>query len=816
MLDREGARPKARADLELDRITGALAQRCVSEAGSRRAHALPFLTAREDVVRSLGEIDEARKLDDQGEPLPLAAIPDVGEAIGRARLGATLSGEEVRDLTKVLIGARKLRKFLRSQREKAPLLAVSCDTDPELDKLAAELERSFEADGTIADAASERLAELRAELRTSRDRIVRRLEELLAKYASILSDSYWTERDGRYVLPVRADAHERFPGIVHGASSGGATLFVEPRVIVSMGNRHKVLDAMVLQEEEAVLRRLGTLIAESIESVAGAVDALAAADVRRAQAKLAVDLRLITPDIPEGREPGDVRIELIRARHPILQLDGVDVVPSDLSVRAGKVLVMSGPNAGGKTVALKTLGLTALMLRMGMPVPAAEGSMVALVDEVLTDVGDEQSLAKNLSTFSAHVRNLVEILDATHIGSLVLLDEVASGTDPREGEALATAVLESLAARGGAVACTTHYEGLKVLALTDDRFQNASVGFDFEKMEPTFAVVSGVPGASSALAVARRYGVPSHLVERAESFLSHDTLKVSQLVERLAADRRELDTLRDQARREAQILHDKQRDLDAEIERLSSKERGTVQKENEALLTGIKRAREELRAAQARLRATKLDARELADAERSIDKVAATVAIGGPLELPRAAPATVEAAGMKAGELFPGMKVFVPRLRTDAEVLEVLASGQVRVAAGPLKLLASIDEVRRTSSGAKKGTQPASTRSGGGKREAPKQIVLDAAADPDVPLQTSDNTVDLRGLRVHEAVSMAEQFLDRCVGSGKRVAFLIHGHGTGALRQALREALNASSYVDRMRAGEPREGGDGVTVVWLR
>ncbi len=508
--------------------------------------------------------------------------------------------------------------------------------------------------------------------------------------------------------------------------------------------------------------------------------------------------------------------------------DGVDVVPSDLAVRSGKVLVVSGPNAGGKTVALKTLGLAALMLRAGLPVPAGEGSTVGLCSEVLTDVGDDQSLEKNLSTFSAHVKNLVAILDATHEGSLVILDEVASGTDPREGEALATAILESLAARGGAVACTTHYEALKVLALADDRFENASVGFDLDAMAPTFELLRGVPGASSALAVAKRFGVPDHLVDRAKSLLSHDALKVSQLVERLASDRRELDEAREQARREAQILHDKQKQLDAELERVTNKERGAAERESAELLAGIKRAREELRGAQARLRAQKLEERALADAEKAIDRVASSVAIGGSLEVRKADPRAESASEVQRADLFPGMKVFVPRLRTEAEVLEVLASGQVRVAAGPLKLLASVDEIRRAAgaankkgAGVSKGSGPKS--GGGGKGSGPasghravKPIVFDAANDPDVPIQTSDNTVDLRGLRAHEAVSMAEQFLDRCVGAGKSVAFLIHGHGTGSLRIALREALEKSAYVDRMRPGEPREGGDGVTVVWLR
>ncbi len=793
---------KTRLDLEVDRLIEAIAGRCVSAPGRALAERLAFLDTHADVLQSLAEVGEARRLDDAGEPLPRPAVDEIDDTLARARVGASLSGLEIRGVAQVLAGARVLRRFLRSHREVAPTLAVGCDSDPALDELSAELSRAIEPDGAVADLASPRLSELRSELRASRDRIIRRLEELLARYAGILSDSYWTERDGRYVLPVRSDAHERFPGIVHGASAAGATLFVEPRTVVSMGNRHKVLEASAKREEELVLARLSSLIGQSAESVSGSARALARADLRAAQARLAAELRWSTPEIPApGAEVS--RVDLVRARHPLLSLDGVEVVPSDIRVRAGQVLVVSGPNAGGKTVALKTLGLSAILLRMGMPVPAAEGSVVSLFDSVLTDVGDDQSLSKNLSTFSAHVKNLAEMLEATHPGVLVLLDEVASGTDPREGEALATSVLQSFAARGGAVACTTHYEALKLLALSDDRFQNASVGFDIETMSPTFKLLTGVPGPSSALAVARRFGIPAAVVERAETTLSGASVSVAKLVEELGSERRALEAQREEVEHERAALRAERAALEAEVARLAARDRGAAQREADSLVAGIKRAREELRAAQARLRAPQLGAREVADAQRAIDKVAGTVAVGGPLE---PAAATGEPPPIAAGEIFPGMKVFVPRLRTDAEVLEVLASGQIRVAAGPLKLLASVAEVRRAKKPASK-TKPEKPR---------RSLEFDPAADPDLPLQTSDNTVDLRGLRAHEAVSSAEQFLDRCVRASLRVAFLIHGHGTGALRQVLRDALRSSVYVERLRPGEPREGGDGVTVVWLR
>ncbi|WP_437632138.1 endonuclease MutS2 [Sorangium sp. So ce854] len=803
---------KTRADLEWDRILEALAERCASRAGQRLARALPFASTRAEALTMLAEVREAFELARAGEPLPSRDVAELEDALDRARIGASLANEELRAVLGLLEAARTSRQYLQGRRQIAPALFAACATNPELDAVARDLAAAFDPDGSLSDRASPRLEELRAERRAVRDRLVRRLEDLIQKHEDILQDRYWTERDGRYVLPVRTDAHERFPGIVHATSASGATVFVEPRVLVETGNRMKMVDAEVAREEQAIYAALTARVAEDIESVAAAARALAHADVRAAAARLARDLDLTFPDVLEGAfvdrgasdgAPRPPSIELIAGRHPLLALDGVKVVPSDLAMSAGRAMIVSGPNAGGKTVALKTLGLAALMVRAGLPVAAREGSRVALFDVVLTDVGDEQNLHKNLSTFSAHVQNLGQILAETRPGALVLLDELAGGTDPREGEALAAAVLDSLCARGGTVVCTTHYEGLKALALGDPRFENASVGFDLATMAPTFRLVIGVPGASSALAVARRFGIPAAVLERAERFLTKEAVNFEQMVEKLSAERRALELAREDAERESAAARAKRRELDGEIGRLREKERAVITREGEALLAGLRRAREDLKAAQSRLRGkpTEDDVRAAA---RVMDAVGQKTSIGGELELrpkdePPARPA-VDPAAIRVGA-----RVYVPRLRAEAEVVEVLSGGQLRVAAGALKLTTSIAELRGT------GAPPAAA--------APPQqrrVDLDAAADPDVPIQTADNTVDLRGLRAHEAVAMAEQFLDRSLGAGRRVTFFVHGHGTGALRDAVREALRASPYVARLRPGGPSEGGDGVTVAWLK
>jgi DNA mismatch repair protein MutS2 len=774
---------------------------------------LPFASTREEARRWLGEAAEARKLLDDGHPLPVEELDDVSEGVERVRVGGVLSPTELRGISRMLLAARVMRRFLTARKGELPALFTACTTDPTLDALADEISQSFEPDGTLADHASTRLRELRTEWRGARRRMLARMDDLMSRYEDVLQDRFVTEREGRWVLPVRSDAHERFPGIVHATSSSGATLFVEPRSVVGMGNRLKVLEAEVRREEEAVYARLSAMLSDALPSVEAALHALSLADVRAATAKLAEDIGLSFPEVTD-----DPRVDLREARHPLLALDALRgpplssgdespalrVVPSDLAVAAGRAIVVSGPNAGGKTVALKTLGLAALMLRAGLPVACGEGSTVGLFDVVLTDVGDDQSLQKNLSTFSAHVSNLAAVLEDTTRGALVLLDELAGGTDPREGEALAAGVMDSLCARGGAIAVTTHYEGLKALAAVDARFENASVGFDLATMTPTFRLAMGVPGSSSALAVARRFGLPQTVIDRAERFLTREDHSFETVLKKLnderaafelaraAADQRELEA------RQASVR------LEAELEAAKNREKRILSEGATALMDHLQRAREELRAAQARLRVNKkLDPQAVREAERTIERLAGEVAIGGSLESLVTNAADEPGEAVRVGDLRKGQRVWVPRLRAEAEVVDLLGDGRVRVAAGPLKMTVSSGELR-----APPVTEPSPTPT---RRAA---VALRPQAEG-VLVQSDDNTCDLRGLRVDDGLAMTSSFLDRAVNSGWDVVFLLHGHGTGALREAIRRELARSPYVARSRGGVPGEGGEAVTVVWL-
>jgi DNA mismatch repair protein MutS2 len=428
---------------------------------------------------------------------------------------------------------------------------------------------------------------------------------------------------------------------------------------------------------------------------------------------------------------------------------------------------------------------------------------VGLFDVVLTDVGDDQSLQKNLSTFSAHVSNLVAVLLETGRGALVLLDELAGGTDPREGEALAAGVLHSLCARGGAVAATTHYEGLKALALVDDRFVNASVGFDLTTMTPTFELAMGVPGSSSALAVARRFGMPETVIERAERFLAREDRNFESVVQSLHAERAALELARAAAEQREREARDARARLDGELEAARNRERQVLSDEGRELMERLRRAREELREAQMRLRAKKAEPQTVREAAAAIERVVGEVAIGGRLERVVAPVDVTDRPPVRPPDLRKGLRVWVPRLRAEAEIVELLPGGDVRVAAGALKMTLPVADLRAIPPPEAAPARLARTPGGRGP----------AAAEP--ALQRRDNTCDLRGLRVDDGLALTSTFLDRALNEGTDVVFLLHGHGTGALRDAVRKELASSPYVARFAPAPPEQGGDGVTIVWL-
>jgi DNA mismatch repair protein MutS2 len=778
--------------LEWSRLEQAWLSRCKG-AGARRT-GLAFAPDLQSARSALQETAEAMQLLAAGEPLPLDSLRDIAGHIDRLERAGALDAPALADVRVALQQAGTLRRFLRARRDNLPALWNSADFDPSLDVLESQLASAIDVDGTLRDDASAELARLRREIVTLRERIIGRLQDVIDKHGDLLSDGYYTLREGRYVLPVRRDAHERLHGIVHGESSSGSSIFVEPRAVIAHGNRLKMAEAEREREELRILGVISELVRESSAPLRAAERSLNRLDLRNAAALLGQAFAGRVPELLD-----DPRASLKGARHPTLALEMPNVVPNDMAIEAGHGVVISGPNAGGKTVVLKTLGLCALMVRAGLPLPVAEGSAIGFFSAVLTEMGDEQSTATNLSTFSAHVSHVAGMLARADTRSLVLLDELATGTDPGEGAALACAVLDAFCRHGAAVVVTTHYEALKAYAEHDARLRSASVGLDAEHLSPTFELLLDVPGASSALTVAARFGLPPEVIALAERMLPEQAREF----ERLA---RSLSEAVNAARSEGALLaaerkavEVKRREYDQLLLEIKEQGRRKVSREAEQLLGEVRQARSELDTARSQLRQGERRTADLNAIQTKVNEAAAHVAMGSnianalrdePALTPHAEPATLRV----------GSRVYVPRLRAEGVVAEAAQRSKVLVAVGAMKLWVDIKDLRAP--------LPATA-------ESSTPIRVHTPADTHAS-RMPDNTLDVRGLRADDALAMLDSFIDRLYAGPSRVGYVLHGHGTGALRGAVREHLRtALPFVNQSRAADDAEGGDAVTVFFL-
>ena len=789
--------------LEWPLLLERIAVRCASRVGADALCATEPCATLEAARALAARTRDAVALDALGEALPVRDFPDVREALARATKGGTLGGGELIGVARLLATARAIRLFAAERAERFPALFAAVTSEPRLDTLGQALELALEPDGSVSDRASPALAEARGRVREAREVLKERLEGCLKTHADLLQGRYYTERDGRYVLPVRADAHLRVEGIVLGSSASGGTLFVEPREATEQGNKLKLKLAAVEREEERILAELTRAVAAQEAAILPALEAASVAD---RLAALALFARAAKAEVLEPTE-GHV-IELLAVRHPLLVATGVDVVANDVRVEGGRALVISGPNAGGKTVALKCLGLSVWMARSGIPIPCDRASRIGWFREVLADIGDEQSLERSLSTFSAHVTRLAELVRRAGPGTLVLMDEVASGTDPEEGAALAAAVLESITRQGAAAAVTTHYERLKELAAGPGPLENASVSFDFERMEPTFRLTLGVPGPSSALAVAARFGLDPAVLARAHELLPDRAREREVAVKQLEDERRGLERERAELRGELALAAAARAELERDKEALLAQAKNELGREARELTAVVRAARAEVREAQQKLRQGGLEPALLREAERTVSRAATHVALGGTLEQhARASEEKQRGPTLTPSQLaalLPGATVRVKKTGTLATVEAAPERGSVRLRAGSMRLTLALTEVEPTAARPKASPPKALPRT------KPRSITLPTA------VRTASNTLDLRGTRVDEALARLDAFLDVMMGEGEPLGFVLHGHGTGAMKTAVREHLGASHYVEHSRSADSDEGGDAFTLFWLK
>jgi len=789
-------------DLAFPEILTALGQRCRTASGRGRALARPFLEDLATVQGALARVGEARQLLQEGFSLPLGGVADIRGAVERAEKAALLEPRELRDCAQTLFAFSRAKQMLSERATGTPLLAAVGERLPDLGGLAARIDRCFEADGEVSERASPALKDARDRIRGLHRSIKTRIEAMLRdeRFVLHLRESYYTLRNNRYVVPVLAQSRAEIPGIVHNASQSGQTLFVEPEALVGIGNDLAIAQSVALEEERRVLQELSDAVGRDSGRILAGIEAAAELDEVEAAAQLGADLDADSPSI----EAADGALVLQQLRHPLLVLRGREVVANDVRLAdEARALVISGPNAGGKTVTLTAVGLAALMLRAGLQIPADGASRLPLFSSVHSAIGDAQDLAQDLSTFGAHLRELRRITESAGPGSLVLIDEIAADTDPREGAALAIAVLEELLSRGVRALVTTHLEELKALTHVDRRFLNARVGFDSRRMVPTYRLQMGAAGTSSALELAAHMGLAPTIVERARALVRSSGGPLAQALAAAEEERRTLAAELERARTASAAAEASARALAAERAEFAEQRRAEASAQAERLRAETERALGEVSATLAELRAQA--SLERAEAARSLLAARAEEARARSETLARD---SARAALAPAPEqLRPGDTVHHLGLRRDVNILEV-EGDEVLIAAGALKMRVPRGELASARGRPPPARFPSSDRGEDALRRASR-------VGPGV-LEAPALRVDVRGLRADEAVREVEGFLDQAFRNGDPGVLVVHGHGTGALKQVVRSYLEDSPYVRMYRPGESHEGGDGVTVVGLR
>jgi DNA mismatch repair protein MutS2 len=790
---------KSIATLEYSKIVERVASEAAFSASKALAlHLLPSPDP-DEVRRRLAFTTEARRVMELRPDLGVRGARDVRPHATAAERGAVLGPDDLLEVLVTLRASGHVARAIARLDDSFPLFKALAEDLPTRPQLEGHIAESISDDGAVLDSASPELRRLRAEVRSAQQRLQERLGTLVHEFRAALQEPIITMRADRYVLPVRAEAKGQVRGIVHDQSSSGATVFIEPLVVVEMNNHLRQLHLAEQQEVERILAALSGEVARDAPYVHLAVELLAEIDLHLAKARYA---SLIRAGVPQINTAG--RLHVRQARHPLLT---GRVVPIDFALGdAFSMVIITGPNTGGKTVALKTVGLLCLMAQAGMHIPAEDGSELPVYRNVFADIGDEQSIEQSLSTFSSHMSRIIEILHGAAPGCLILLDELGAGTDPSEGSALARAILLHLLRLGVATIATTHYSELKAFAHEENGVANASVEFDVETLSPTYRLQIGLPGRSNALAIATRLGLPEEIIREGRELLGSTGVEMESLLSGLQADRKaaaderyHLSMERAEAEYQRRELERQRAELVEQRHTILSEARRQARREVEEVQAELARIRTEIahkRVAPERLSALRSQARALEE------QVA-------PLPLPTPASPAAQQEGEEeqdvpeAGPLQVGDAVRVQAMNQQGELLTLPdARGEVEVQLGALKVRVKARDIERLS------RRRARAASSG---QAPKLITL-----PDIPpAATPDLQLDLRGRRVEEMLPEVDRYLNDAYLAGMPFVRLLHGKGTGALRQAIRTQLAHHPLVRELASAAANDGGEGVTVVTL-
>lgn len=781
--------------LELPAVLEMLAAQAESDLGKEQARALEPAQNTEEVRRRLQETsDAARLMTLRGSP-SFSGVRDIRPALDRARLGGALNTRELLNIAGLARCARLCKAYLADEKHEKTSIDSLFHGLRANKYLEERIFTAIPAEDEIADSASADLAEIRRKMRAAAARARDALNKILSSpsYAKALQEPIITMRSDRYVLPVRADHKNAVPGLVHDISASGMTLFIEPMAAVKANNELRELAAKEKLEIERILAELSAECADHADDFSSDCVLLVRLDLIFAKARLSYKMDAAAAEISENG------IVLRRARHPLL--DPAKAVPIDLTLGDEfDTLVITGPNTGGKTVALKTIGLLCSMNQCGLHIPAADGSSLPVFQHILADIGDEQSIEQSLSTFSAHMKNIVGILSDCEEGSLVLFDELGAGTDPTEGAALAISIIEYARGCGATIAATTHYAELKVYATNEPGVQNASCEFDVETLCPTYRLLVGIPGKSNAFAISRRLGLEESIISDASGRVGTETRSFEATIEKLEQTRHALERDRDETARLLRKAEEEEKkasmlraELSVRLEKAEVKARRDAQ-----------RILDEAREEADRVFAELDEMRRSANDEQQVDEVnRARTEMRRRLNEKEAALRPAEAEQPKENrqssrKLRPGDTVVIKSMGVKAEVLSVAKDGTVNVKAGIMNVTAKEDELLLQED--RGGKKPASSR----------------AAETGARLMHVAPEIDLRGLESVDAVLAAERYLDSAVMAKLKTVTIIHGKGTGALREAIQQMLRHNKLVKTYRLGRYGEGETGVTVVELK
>ena len=795
--------------LEYPKVLERLAEYTAFPASRQKALALRPTNDLAEALRRQAETSEAVRLLATHPGLTIGGARDVRPPVDLALHGGVLTPTELLDVRSTLIAGRDLARLFDRLRVQYPYLSEIAAQLPQPTGLIETIGRAISDRGEVLDTASLKLAAIRRDLHIVHDRLLSKMQHMLndPKINPFLQEALITQRDGRYVLPLRSEFKGRIQAIVHDQSASGATLFVEPLAVVELNNQYRELQLAERDEERRILAELSQQIALHAQEILQMVEVVAELDLALARAKYAVDLHASEPvlrpfpkqpkTLPSGITlPGSI-LRLYGARHPLL--DPQMVVPIDVEFdEQTYAVVITGPNTGGKTVTLKTIGLLALMAQSGLHIPAQSGSTLTVFGDVFADIGDEQSIEQSLSTFSGHITNIIRILKQADSRALVLLDELGAGTDPQEGAALAQAILSHLLERGITTLVATHYPELKAFAHAKPGVVNASVEFDLETLRPTYHLTIGLPGRSNALLIAERLGLPSDIIESARAGLNPADLQAEDLLEEIHRQR----ALAHQARQEAEKAHQEAEKRLAEL----SKHLEDIQDERREILEEARRAAaaqvEELQAEVRRLRSELARARQPLQPLQAIEQEVNALAEQLVQPIERLAPQQV---GLPLPrDLQLGDRVRLRTLNAQGTVT-ALEDEEAEVQVGLLRVRARLSEIEPLAAA----PAEASPMARPSRRGVETPITSPLPASPGMEL-------DLRGQRADEALDALERYLDAAYLAGLPFVRIIHGKGTGKLRQAVRHALTGHPHVRSFEPGGESEGGAGVTVVKLQ